>query len=109
MAESSEILQEVRRAAEERILFLPHAIRQMCRPERMISAPEVRDVVAGGEVIEDYPEDARGHSCLILGHGAGGRPIHVLCAPKTDFLAIITAYPPDPDAWSDDFRERKKR
>jgi hypothetical protein len=59
-------------------------------------------------VIEDYPEDARGHSCLLLGRGDGGRPIHVVCSPKDDFLAIITAYLPDETEWSSDFRNRMK-
>ena len=32
-------------------------------------------------MVEDYPDDSRGHSCLMLGFGKGGRPIHVVCAP----------------------------
>ena len=35
----------VRQAAKQKILFLPHAVRQMSRPERMISAAEVRRTV----------------------------------------------------------------
>jgi hypothetical protein len=101
------ILQQVRQAAALRILFLPHAVQQMARPERMISAAEVRQVVGTGEIIEDYPDDPRGHSCLILGHGNDSRPIHVVCAPKAEYLAIITAYLPSLDAWADDFRTRK--
>lgn len=31
---------------------------------------EVRAVILEGEVIEDYPEDARGHSCLMIGQGS---------------------------------------
>ena len=58
------------------------------------------------EVIEDYPEDARCHSCLILGFGRGERAIHVVCAPKDEYLAIITVYLPDPHQWTPDFRER---
>ena len=72
----------------------------------MISPSEVRSVLEQGEVIEEYPEDARGHSCLVLGRGEGGRPIHVVCAPKAEYLAIITAYLPDPKEWSPDFRRR---
>ena len=34
----------------------------MNSPERMISTHEVRAVVYRGVVIENYPEDARGHS-----------------------------------------------
>jgi hypothetical protein len=96
-------------AAAKRILFLSHAVRQMSRADRMITSTEVRNIVESGEVIEDYPEDPRGPSCLVLGYGEMGRPIHVVCSPKPDFLAIITAYLPSEDEWSDDFRMRTKR
>jgi hypothetical protein len=49
----------------------------------------------------------RGHSCLLLGSGDGDRPIHIVCSPKPDYLAVITAYIPQPDQWSADFKERK--
>ena len=102
------ILQQVRDKANQRLLFLPHAIRQMSRPDRMITTIEVENIVKIGEVIEDYPNDARGHSCLILGFGENNRPIHVVCAPKSEYLAIITAYCPDINDWSSDFQRRKK-
>lgn len=73
----------------------------------MISPDEVADIVMHGEPIEDYPSDPRGHSCLILGFGAAGRAVHVVCSPKDDYLAIITAYLPDTAQWSDDFRRRR--
>ncbi len=93
-------------AASKRILFLPHAIRQISRPDRMISTEEIRDAIFHGEIIEEYPEDVRGESCLVL-NTAGLRPVHVVCAPRDDYLAVITAYLPSPDKWSDDFRMRK--
>lgn len=98
-------LDRVRKAAARRILFLTHAMRQMSRPDRMISPAEVEAVVLQGELIVDYPEDVRGHSCLILG-APDGRPIHVVCSPKAEYLAIITAYLPEPRLWSSDFRRR---
>lgn len=101
------VLDQVRAAAAKKILFLPHAVHQMSRPSRMLSPAEVEAVITGGELIEDYPEDVRGHSCLVLGFGDGSRAIHVVCAPKPDYLAIITAYIPHPDQWSTDFRTRK--
>ena len=101
-------LQQMLQAAAIKILFLPHAVQQMARPERMISTVEVRQVIYTGEIIEDYPDDPRGHSCLMLGHGTEGRPIHVICAPKAEYLAIITTYLPSPDAWGNDFRTRKE-
>ena len=67
MTNQSEIIELVRQALKQKILFLPHALRQMSRAERMISTSEIRHVIEKGEVIEDYPEDTRGHSCLMLG------------------------------------------
>ena len=104
-----DILDRVRVAARKKVLYLQHAARQMSRPERMISTSEVRRAINAGEVIEDYPKDPRGHSCLILGYGRDRRPIHVVCAPKPEFLAIITAYLPTEDEWENDFSQRKKQ
>ncbi len=103
-----DILELVRDTAEKKILFLPHAVRQMSRIERMITTKEVKEVVMNGELIEYYPEDARGHSCLIFGHGKNNRPIHVVCSPKEDYLSIITAYLPDSKQWEDGFKMRKE-
>jgi hypothetical protein len=97
MLDSSDILARVRSSGGIRVLYLPHAVRQMLRPERMITTAEVRRVIAEGILVEDYPEDSRGHSCLIFGRGDCDRPIHLVCAPKPDYLAIITAYVPDPE------------
>ncbi len=78
----------------------------MAHPERMISPTEVAAVVNSGEVIVDYASDPRSHCCIMLGNGDGGRPIPVLWSPRVDYLAIITAYLPDPTRWSADFRPR---
>jgi hypothetical protein len=96
---------EIVEAARKRILYLPHAIQQMSRPDRMISTSEVEETIWHGEVIEEYPNDPRGQSCLVL-HFPNGRCVHIVCAPKLEYLAIITAYLPDKDQWSDDFRSR---
>jgi hypothetical protein len=80
----------------------------MNSPDRMISTQEVRSVILKGEVIEDYSEDVRGHSCLMMGRGAGGRPVHVVCAPKRGYLAVITAYLPSVEQWASDWRTRRK-
>lgn len=105
--EANALLERIRSSATSRILFLPHAARQMSKPDRMITTREVHNVLTVGVVIEEYPDDPRGSSYLMLGSGNGGRPIHVVCSPKPDFLAIITAYLPSPDEWSSDFRVRK--
>ncbi len=102
----ADVLDRVQAVARQRILFLPHAIRQMSHPDRMITPEEVERVVLGGEMIEDYPTDPRGYSCLLLGFGDKALPIHVVCSPKDEYLAIITAYRPAPEQWSADFKRR---
>ena len=99
---------QVREAAAKKLLFLPHAIRQMNKPDRMITTAEVRAVVLQADVIEDYPEDVRGHSCLLSGKTSQGRIVHVVCSPKEDYLAVITAYIPDATEWDESRRQRRK-
>lgn len=96
-------------AAKKRILYTPHALHQMNKLERMISKDEVREVIGQGEIIENYPEDSRGHSCLMARETALKRIVHVACSPKPDYLAIITAYIPTEDEWEEGFKQRKKR
>ena len=104
---SKNILNQIRASAKERILFLPHAIRQMSRPDRMISPADVHIVIEHGEIIEDYPMDPRGHSCLLLRYDRENTPIHLVCSPKEDYLAIITAYIPSVDEWEKGYKKRK--
>jgi hypothetical protein len=44
----------------------------------------------------------------MLGQGNDGWPLHVICAPKAKYLAIITLYRQSPKAWADDFRTEKQ-
>ncbi len=60
------------------------------------------------EVIEDYPNDPRGSSSLVLGFTAQYQPIHILCGMKyPTMLIIVTVYRPDPNRWID-WRIRKE-
>ena len=104
---TQEHLDLVRSRARQKLLFLPHAIRQMNHPDRMISTSEVRRIIFEGEIIEDYPEDARGYSCLMLGAGDMGRVLHIVCAPKDEYLAIVTAYVPNEEQWENRFTVRR--
>jgi hypothetical protein len=101
-------IDEVRRISSIRLLFTRHALDQMIQPDRLITKEDVISVVNSGEIIEDYPEDSRGHSCLMLGEGVDGRKLHVNCAPKMDHLVIITAYVPNLEEWDEEFRKRRR-
>lgn len=95
------MLDRVRVAAERSVRYSDHAVREMIAD--MVERPQVEAVIRSGEIIEAYPEDKRGESCLMLGSG----PLHIVCAPKSDGLVIITVYRPDPEKWSADFRIRR--
>jgi len=85
--------------------FSKHAVDQSIL--RQISVQELRGAIANGEIIEDYPEDKYGPSCLILGFTQAGRPLHVQCSyPSRPLVKIITLYEPDPSRWID-FRVRR--
>ena len=75
---------------------------------REISVGEIREAVSRGEIIEDYPQDKYGPSCLILGFTQIGRPLHIQCSyPSRPVIKVITVYSPDPDEW-EEWRVRKK-
>jgi hypothetical protein len=76
---------------------------------RAINVVEVEEAISGSsEVLEDYPKDKYGPSCLILGFTKTGRPLHIQCSyPSRPVIKIIALYEPDPDLWVD-FRIRKQ-
>lgn len=85
--------------------FSEHATDRSIR--RDISVEEVREAIISGEVIEDYPEDRYGPSCIIFGRTKNGRPLHVQVSyPSRPIITIITIYEPDPSRWID-YRIRK--
>ena len=92
--------------AERRIVFRVHAIRRMF--ERQISVDDVRQALATGETIEEYPEDVPYPSRLVL-VSTGSRPIHVVAADnrKDEEVVVITAYEPDPAQWDWEFKRRR--
>lgn len=68
---------------------------------RGIDPLEISEALLNGEVIEAYPEDKRGPSCLLYGKTQGGRDLHVVCGIASAMIWVITVYEPDPTAWSD--------
>lgn len=98
--------QKIISSAKKKILFLPHAIKQMSRPERMLTTNEIKEAIFNGDIIEEYPQDSRGESCLVI-HSQKKQTLHVVCSPKSEYLAIITAYLPALDQWSSDFKTRR--
>ena len=87
--------------------FSKHAERE--READQITVGELEEALSDCDMIEEYPNDPRGPSCLVLGF-AGKRPIHSVCAVKTDpeEVLIVTVYDPSkrPEKWTADYRRR---
>jgi len=84
-----------------------HALKEEIREG--LTAQEVEDALLKGlELIEDYPDDPRGHSCLVL-TWAKEKPLHVVCAPHEEVLIIVTVYIPSIEEWDANYRTRRKR
>jgi hypothetical protein len=92
--------------AVDRLVFRIHAIQRMF--QRGITEADIRRLLDGGEVIQEYPDDQPYASRLLLGR-QGSRPIHVVVADNLDDqeTIVITVYEPDPAQWERDFRRKR--
>ncbi|HWR21284.1 MAG TPA: DUF4258 domain-containing protein [Verrucomicrobiae bacterium] len=98
-----------RLVAEGRYEFSKHAERE--READMIPTTELEEALKSSDIIEDYPDDPRGPSCLVLGF-AGQRPIHAVCSLRRDpeELFLITVYDPSkrPEHWMNHYSRRRR-
>ena len=103
------MIDEIREKIQARCYeFSRHAVDQSII--RDIPVADLEEALSGEfEVIENYPDDKYGPSCLLLGFTSVGRPLHVVCSyPSRPLVKIITLYEPDPDEWTDN-RIRRDR
>ncbi|MDR4509014.1 MAG: DUF4258 domain-containing protein [Candidatus Brocadiaceae bacterium] len=70
---------DVRKAfAEKKFRYTKHGAEQ--RINRQIKGEEIEHAIQNGEIIEEYPSDKYGPSCLVYGETKLGRPIHIQIA-----------------------------
>jgi hypothetical protein len=99
------IIDQVREALKSKVFrYSRHAIEQ--RVNRHIYHEEIAEAIDSGEVIEEYPHDKYGPSCLIFGRTSQNRPLHIQCSLSSP-MVIITVYEPDPLKWLD-YKIRRK-
>ena len=76
--------------------------------ERRIEMVEIEEAIANGVIIEAYPDDPRGPSCLIMGFNHQSRPLHIVCGNlKAERILVITAYEPSSEEWEEDWKTRR--
>lgn len=81
-----------------------HAHRE--RQEEQIEVSEIERVILEGGIIEQYPNDPRGKSCLVAGK-VTRKPLHIVCGMRGDRLLIVTVYRPKAPTWKD-YKTRAK-
>ena len=64
-----------------------------------ISPDELREAIATGQILENYPDARRGPCCLLSGRTAAGRPLHLVCTTARTPVVIMTVYVPQPPKW----------
>lgn len=84
------------------------------KQEDKITYFEIDKAIKTLEIIEDYPEDRRGSSCLALGFTYEHKPLHFVLGNLEEekvliitMFLIITMYRPKIEEWID-FRMRRK-
>ncbi len=71
------MIEQIReKIAQSKFEFTKHAVDQSIL--RRISVQELREAVTNAEIIEDYPDDKYGPSCLLLGFTRTGRPLELV-------------------------------
>ncbi len=77
--------------------------------ERRITLDDVMCCVENGEIGKQYERDMPLPSCLVLGMALNNEYIHIVVSFDDEFIYLITAYYPDEQQWSSDFKTRRKR
>src|SRR5690242_11813849 len=85
-----------------------HAYREL--EADLLLLDTVLEAIHRGDLIEDYPDDPRGPSCLVCAALTDGNWVHTVWGwDEVGGVAImITAYRPDPKRWEDDFKTRRR-
>jgi hypothetical protein len=92
------IIQIRAKIEQDKFEFSKHALDQSIL--RGISLQEIREAIQQGFMVEDYPHDKYGPSCLVFGLTALSRPLHIQCSyPSRPLVKIITVYQPNPREW----------
>lgn len=107
---SSTTFERVKHAIEARAVHVSlHAGDEAVQDGLLLD--DIEAATLDGECMEEYPDDPRGPSCLVLGTTGGLTPVHALWGfdAQRDRAILITVYHPDPQRWSADFRTRRRK
>ena len=105
----SKTLEQIKALAiKGEVLISAHGYDELAMDDLSIRA--VVSGLTGAELLEDYPDFPKGPCVLVLESDQDGQFFHAVWGiPRgsTGPAVLVTAYRPDAERWSDDFRRRK--
>lgn len=72
-----------------------------------LTVVEVEEALLAGRIIEQYEDTDRGESCLVAGFTEAGKPIHIVCGRRGDWLVAVTVYIPRPPKFKTPYERGK--
>ena len=73
-----------------------------------LTVAEVEEALLTGKILEQYENTGRGASCLVAGFTEAGKPIHIVCGMRGDWLVVITVYIPQPPKFKTPYERSEK-
>ncbi len=68
-----------------------------------LTISEVEEALLNGMILEQYEDNIRGESCLVIGFSDFGKPIHIVCGEMEEKLSILTVYIPSAPKFKNPF------
>ena len=73
-----------------------------------LTISQLEFALSDGKIIEHYPDDPRGESCLVLGFTPERKPVHIVCGKNpSGHLIFITVYIPTMPKWKDPYTRNR--
>lgn len=86
--------------------FSKHGDRE--RQNDNLTVAEIEEALIAGRILEHYENTGRGESCLVAGFTQIGKPIHMVCGARGDWLVVITIYIPRPPKFKTPYKRGEK-
>lgn len=97
-------LEALRKAVQEsRYLITTHAVQRM--GTRKVSHDDIKQVIASGDLIEEYPRNLPDPKVLLMAH-VREEPLYVSCAFDGSYAYIVTVHWYDRTRWLDPWTRR---
>ena len=73
-----------------------------------LTIDQVEDALSSCTIIEKYPDDPRGESCLAVGFVSPRLPLHAVCGKnRSGHLIFVTVYIPAMPKWRDPYTRNR--